>query len=34
MNTSAIVMMMISILILWGGLILAMWHLGKNPDPE
>ncbi|MDM1492890.1 methionine/alanine import family NSS transporter small subunit [Acinetobacter indicus] len=35
MNTEAIIMMMISTVLLWGGLILAMIHLSKHPDePE
>ncbi len=32
MNTSAIIMMILSIVLLWGGLILAIIHLVKNPD--
>ena len=32
MNTSALMMMIISIVLLWGGLILATIHLVKNPD--
>jgi len=32
MNASAIVMMILSIVLLWGGLILATIHLVKNPD--
>jgi hypothetical protein len=32
MNTSAIVMMIISILFLWGGLALSILHLMKNPE--
>lgn len=32
MNTSALMMMIISIVLLWGGLILAIIHLVKNPD--
>lgn len=32
MNTSAIIMMVISILFLWGGLILAILHLVKHPE--
>ena len=32
MNTSAIVMMIISIVFLWGGLILSILHLVKNPE--
>lgn len=34
MNTSAIVMMLISIILLWGGLVVAILHLLKNPDEE
>jgi hypothetical protein len=32
MNTSAIVMMMISMLFVWGGLVLSILHLMKNPE--
>lgn len=32
MNTSAIVMMVISIVFLWGGLALAILHLIKHPE--
>ena len=32
MNTSAIVMMVISMLFVWGGLVLSILHLMKNPD--
>ncbi|MDO4223007.1 MAG: methionine/alanine import family NSS transporter small subunit [Acinetobacter sp.] len=32
MNTSAIIMMMISIILLWGGLVLSILHLMKHPD--
>ncbi|WP_081403353.1 methionine/alanine import family NSS transporter small subunit [Acinetobacter equi] len=34
MNTSAIVMLVISTVLLWGGLILATIHLIKHPDEE
>ena len=35
MNTSALVMMIISIVLLWGGLVLSVIHLSKNPEePE
>lgn len=27
MNTSAIVMLIVAVLIIWGGLALAMWNL-------
>lgn len=30
MTATAIVMMVVSMLILWGGLALAIWHLGKS----
>lgn len=32
MNTSAFIMLIISIVSLWGGLVLAILHLIKNPD--
>lgn len=32
MNTSAIVMMIISIVFLWGGLLIAIMHLVKHPE--
>lgn len=32
MNTSAIIMMVISIIFLWGGLILAILHLVRHPE--
>ena len=32
MNTSAIVMMVISMLCVWGGLVLSILHLMKNPE--
>ena len=32
MNTSAIVMMIISMVFLWGGLVLSILHLMKNPE--
>ncbi|WP_460758206.1 methionine/alanine import family NSS transporter small subunit [Nocardiopsis oceani] len=35
MSTSAIVMMVFSIVLLWGGLIAAIVHLRRHPDePE
>lgn len=34
MKTSAMVMLIISIVLLWGGLILASIHLAKHPDEE
>ncbi|OTG85106.1 methionine/alanine import family NSS transporter small subunit [Acinetobacter sp. ANC 4648] len=32
MNTSAIVIMIISMLLLWGGLLLAILHLVRHPE--
>ena len=32
MNTSAIVMMVISMLFVWGALVLSILHLMKNPE--
>ena len=32
MNTSAIVIMIISMVFLWGGLALSILHLMKNPE--
>ena len=32
MNTSAIIMMIISTVFLWGGLLLAILHLMKPPE--
>ena len=32
MNTSAIVMMVISMLFVWGGFVLSILHLMKNPE--
>jgi hypothetical protein len=34
MSNSAIFMMILSILLLWGGLLLSIIHLVKNPDEE
>lgn len=34
MNTSATVMLIISTVLLWGGLILATVHLIKHPDED
>lgn len=34
MTTSAIVMLILSTVLLWGGLILATIHLIKNPDED
>lgn len=32
MTTSAIIFMIISMALIWGGLILSILHLRKNPD--
>ncbi len=32
MSTSAIIFMIFSMVLIWGGLILAVLHLRKNPD--
>ncbi|MEE2044502.1 MULTISPECIES: methionine/alanine import family NSS transporter small subunit [Nocardiopsidaceae] len=32
MSTSAIVMMVVSIAVLWGGLVAAVVHLRRHPD--
>ncbi|CAM5634250.1 MULTISPECIES: methionine/alanine import family NSS transporter small subunit [Streptomyces] len=34
MSTSAIIMMIIAILIVWGGLITAILRLRNHPQPE
>ena len=32
MSTSAIIFMIISMVLIWGGLIASIIHLRKNPD--
>ena len=32
MNTSALIMMVISMVFLWGGLILSIVHLSRHPE--
>lgn len=34
MNASAVIMMIIAIVLVWGGLVAALIHLRRNPDPE
>ncbi|MCC8478651.1 MetS family NSS transporter small subunit [Streptomyces sp. CS149] len=34
MSTSAIIMMIISMLIVWGGLVAAVLRLRQHPQPE
>lgn len=32
MSTSAIIMMIVSIVLVWGGLVAAIVHLRRHPD--
>lgn len=32
MNSSALVMLLLSIVLLWGGLLVAILHLLRHPD--
>ncbi|MBV2362959.1 methionine/alanine import family NSS transporter small subunit [Streptomonospora nanhaiensis] len=34
MSVGAIVMMVLAIVIVWGGLIAAIIHLARHPDPD
>lgn len=34
MNSTALVVMLIALVAVWGGLILSVIHLVKNPDIE
>ncbi len=34
MGTSAIVMMVVSIVLVWGGLVAAMVHLSRHPEQD
>ncbi|MBD8506256.1 methionine/alanine import family NSS transporter small subunit [Hoyosella sp. G463] len=34
MTTTAIIMMILSLTIVWGGLIASLIHLRNNPDKE
>lgn len=34
MTTSAIVMMILALVTVWGGLVLSLLHLRKHPDEE
>ncbi|XID74974.1 methionine/alanine import family NSS transporter small subunit [Alkanindiges sp. WGS2144] len=34
MNSNALVMMVLSMLLLWGGLLAAIVHLMRHPDEE
>lgn len=33
METSAVIMMIVAIVLVWGGLGVALIHLRRNPDP-
>ena len=33
MSTSAIIMMLVSMLILWGGLAVAIWNISRRRGP-
>ena len=34
MSTSAIIMMLVAMIILWGGLALAIWNISRRPGKE
>lgn len=34
MSTSAIIMMLIAMAVLWGGLVLAIWNINRFPGEE
>lgn len=34
MSASAIVMMIVALVTVWGGLVLSLLHLRKHPDEE
>lgn len=34
MGTSAIIMMLIALIVVWGGLVAAIVHLNRHPDAE
>lgn len=34
MGTSAIVMMVVSVVLVWGGLVAAVVHLSRHPEEE
>ena len=34
MSTSAIIMMLIAMLVLWGGLGVAIWNINRHPRQE
>jgi Putative methionine and alanine importer, small subunit len=34
MSTAAIIMMLIAMLVLWGGLAVAIWNINRHPGDE
>jgi hypothetical protein len=32
MSTSAIIMMLVAMLVLWGGLAVAIWNISRRPS--
>lgn len=34
MSTAAIVMMIVAMLVIWGGLVAALVNLGRAPEPD
>ncbi len=34
MSTSAIVMMLVAMLVLWGGLAVAIWNISRHPGHD
>ena len=34
MSTSAIIMMLVAMAVLWGGLAIAIWNINRNPGEE
>lgn len=34
MSAQAVVMLVVSLVLVWGGLGLALWHLARHPDIE
>lgn len=34
MSQSALVMMLVAMLLVWGGLLMALWHLWRHPEVD
>jgi len=34
MSTTAVIMMLIAMTVLWGGLALAIWNISRHPGEE